>query len=452
MERMRTGSPALPGTWRRTDRMSPQIRASTPLTIESLIVNQKPSRTWPKWSPMRLKSKYWLMISLICPPVLDSRQPVPFSRRERAPRGALSPACFSQDQSRRSLRLVRGREHLLGRLLPEPLLVDLRIGPVVLDVLERGVDVLAQSVVVLLEDEAVLLVGRYRSGDLYSSGLFHGVLSHRQVDDCGIRCAGLDRVDRIGALGELADFAGVRLVLDVRLAGCPLLHRDRYPRDVVDGLDVAADRDHEGLLGQVVRIREVNRLLALPRDRRRRGDHVELALGEIPEDRVERGVLVGHLATHVLGDRVQQVDVEPGVIRRLTLLERRVRDIRADRERAGVAAVAVVVAATASCRDAGNRQRGDRRYRKPRPYVPLHACRPLLVRLSAAAGNIPSSSLHFLKRCSRTPSIARAVVATATFSRLSGTPRWSSCPGSRRLRACGSSRSSRAATRPGRSR
>src|SRR5215203_825277 len=445
MERMRTGSPALPGTWRRTDRMSPQIRASTPRTIESLIVNQKPSRTWPKWSPMRLKSKYWLMISLICPPVLDSRQPVPFSRRERAPRGALSPACFSQDQSRRSLRLVRGREHLLGRLLPEPLLVDLRIGPVVLDVLERGVDVLAQSVVVLLEDEAVLLVGRYRSGDLYSSGLFHGVLSHRQVDDCGIRCAGLDRVDRIGALGELADFAGVRLVLDVRLAGCPLLHRDRYPRDVVDGLDVAADRDHEGLLGQVVRIREVNRLLALPRDRRRRGDYVELALGEIPEDRVERGVLVGHLATHVLGDRVQQVDVEPGVIRRLTLLERRVRDIRADRERAGVAAL--VVSTAASCCDAGDRQRGDRRHHKPRPYAPHHVRCPLLVRLRAAGGNIPPSSLHFLKRCSRTPSIARAVVATATFSRPSGTPRWSSCRGCRRLPACGSSPSSRGETR-----
>ena len=41
----------------------------------------------------------------------------------------------------------------------------------------------------------------------------------------------------------------------------------------------------------VVGIGEVDRFLAFVGDRRRRGDHVELALREVAEDRVERGVL-----------------------------------------------------------------------------------------------------------------------------------------------------------------
>jgi hypothetical protein len=68
-------------------------------------------------------------------------------------------------------------------------------------------------------------------------------------------------------------------------------------------------------------------------------------LGDVAEDRFERGVLEFRLAAHLFGDRFHQFDVETGVVAGFPLLERGIGDVGADAERFAAPAFAAGFAA-----------------------------------------------------------------------------------------------------------
>ena len=113
----------------------------------------------------------------------------------------------------------------------------------------------------------------------------------RGVDDHGFDGAGLERVDGVRAFGVGPQFAGVGFFLAEFEPGRALLGADGLACEVGEPGDVTAFLDQDRLFGEVVGIREGDRLFAFRGDRRG-GDHgFELALRDVAEDRFERGVL-----------------------------------------------------------------------------------------------------------------------------------------------------------------
>ncbi len=98
----------------------------------------------------------------------------------------------------------------------------------------------------------------------------------------------IERGDRVRALGEAPDLGRVGLVVGVGLTGGAVLGAHDQAAQVVDRGDVGALGDEQRLLRLVVRIGEVDHLLARRRDRRCRGGGVELAVRRVAEDRAER--------------------------------------------------------------------------------------------------------------------------------------------------------------------
>ena len=182
---------------------------------EQEVLSEKPSSTSPKCSPMKSKSKYWLKNSLIA----RLLAPVPGNVDEGAP----SPAPLSSTASAGAAQLASMRRRTISRrFVVEPLFVDLRVGPVVDHFFEAFVDFFEQFGVVLGDAIPYFSsVGTFSaiSTPPASSTAFCG---DRRVDDHGFDRAGFEGVDRVGAFGVGAEFAGVGFFLRrVRGRSCP---------------------------------------------------------------------------------------------------------------------------------------------------------------------------------------------------------------------------------------
>src|SRR3954449_849635 len=275
---------------------------------------------------MKLTSKYWLRNWLISPPWSDAQMLPSWERAPKRGRPSTNPVFGSWS--------ARGQELLRRLLAREPLLEYLVVRPVRDQVLQRAVDGVLKRGVLLLHRKAVALARLDRLDDVEFGILLKREGRDGEVVDDSVDLAGLERVER-GPDPGICLHRRVGLVLCVILTRGALLDPDRsVAGDIGGGCEVAPLLDHQRLVGLEVRIRERDLLLAGRGNRRRGGDDVELAGLLVGEDRAERGVDPLRLQVELLGYRIHEVDVESRVVGRLALLERRIRDVRSDRERA----------------------------------------------------------------------------------------------------------------------
>src|SRR6187549_286271 len=260
-----------------------------------------------------------------------------------------------------SARLVGRPPDDLRRLPLEPLLVDPRVGAGVDRLFEAFVQFAEQLLLSLRDGESIFFVGRDHRRDIEPLAGTHHVLGHRLVDHDRVGESHSDRVDRVRSLRIGPNFAGFGVFLDEFLPGRALLDADFDAFQVLDRIDVAALLDQDRLFGEVVGIGEVDRLLPLLSDRRRRGYDFEAVVREVAEDRLEGGVDEFGLTADVPRHRFHQLDVEAGVVGRIALLERRVGDVGADRERLSAAAAptGAVAGAPTGAVPAGSKEEGE---------------------------------------------------------------------------------------------
>ena len=157
----------------------------------------------------------------------------------------------------------------------------------------------------------------------------------RGVDDHRFDRAGLERVDRVGAFRVGPEFAGVGFFLRrVPSPVVPCWAPTILPGEVVEAGRCRCLLDQDRLFGEVVRVGEVDGLLAFRRDRRRR----DRPLSNLPWP-TSRKIVSNEVswnsgvAADLFGDRFHQFDVEAGVVARFALLERGIGDVGADRQR-----------------------------------------------------------------------------------------------------------------------
>ena len=193
----------------------------------------------------------------------------------------------------RSGRFVgRGPDPRRHRLV-EPLLVDRFVFPGFDDFLQPFVECFAEFVVALFDDESILFFRFDPARDFE----FRSASTAFSATGRSITTASIVPASRAGIVSGPWGKGRSSLVLissstyssPVVPCWTPTILPSRSLRRTQPG---RALLDHDRLRrGQVVGVGEVDRFLAFVGDRRRRGDHFELALGEVAEDRVERGVL-----------------------------------------------------------------------------------------------------------------------------------------------------------------
>src|SRR5919112_2622043 len=200
------------------------------------------------------------------------------------------------------------------RFLAEPLLVELGVGAVLLDIFERLVDG-PEEITILGEGYTVLLASRECLDDLERPvALFGLVGGDREVVYDGFYLAVLKRREGVGDGVEGPDFAGyLPLLLELfrlQFPGGAKLHPDGRVGDVVHRLYGRVALDHERLVGVEVGVGEVHLLLARLGYGERREARVVEVVAKARDDPVEGDVLVLDLQVSLLGYLVHQVYVE----------------------------------------------------------------------------------------------------------------------------------------------
>src|SRR5688500_11233485 len=205
-----------------------------------------------------------------------------------------------------SLRYVLGRH-------PDPLLVELLIGAVVLDLGQGLVDGIDERTV-FGERNPVLLTRRdgFDEPDL-PAALYDLPVRGREVVDHPIDLPTLERCEGFpygSVRHDLPYLLAVQKLFGLDLACRAGLDADGLLGEVIDRLDFRIARYQERLVGVEVRIGEVYLPLAIFGNGHRRDSSVEEIGIQTPQDSVEADVLVFDLEAGPLPDLVHEVYIE----------------------------------------------------------------------------------------------------------------------------------------------